>query len=295
MRGKILLVVAVVALLLGACGVQEEAGQNTSLVEKAGKAPYYTVLADALEACGPNQYVVAEFYTDWCIWCKTLDSVVFSDPKAIDFFTNDMILARINAEVDTASRNKYYARAYPTSIVLDKAGNEVDRFVGFDSTDAYLKAIVDYTHGIGTLQDLLSKAEGTTDRSLMMQIVDKYKYRGMFNETNEWCDRVITAGDPTDSLSGEARMAQAYMLRKAEDLDGALAAFAAIAKDFDSYHGREAVIWEGIVLEQKNDTAAAVKMYQSFIDKFGTIDDEGAEYCKQQIEELSNPPDESEH
>ena len=128
----------------------------------------------------------------------------------------------------------------------------------------------------------------------MMQIVDKYKYRGMFEETNEWCDSVIAAGSPTDSLSGEARMAQAYMLRKANDLDGALAAFAAISEDFDTYHGREAVIWEAIVLEQQHDTTAAVEMYQNFLDRFGEIDPDGADYCKEQIENLTNPPEEGE-
>lgn len=218
---------------------------------------------------------------------------MFTDQKAIDFFSKDMILVKINAEQDTVSRDRYYARAYPTSILLDKSGEEVDRFVGFDSTAAYLQAFVDFTNGIGTLADLLSKAEGSNDRGLLMQVVDKYKYRGMAAEASEWAQRVIAAGAPDDSLSGEARTVQAYMLRKDEDYDGALAAFAAIAKDFDTYHGREAVIWQAICLEKKNDTTAAVDMYQKFVDGFGEVDTDGAEYCREQIEKLTNPPEES--
>ena len=218
---------------------------------------------------------------------------MFTNQKAIDFFSKEMILVKINAEKDTVSRDRYYARAYPTSILLNKAGDEIDRFVGFDSTDVYLQTFVDFTNGIGTLADLLGRAEGSNDRSLMMQIVDKYKYRGMATEATDWAERVIVAGAPNDSLSGEARMVKAYMLRKAEDYDGALAAFAAIAADFDTYHGREAVIWQAICLEKKNDTTGAVAMYQKFIDDFGEANEDDADYCKQQVERLTNPPEES--
>lgn len=219
---------------------------------------------------------------------------MFTNQKAIDFFSKDMILVKINAEKDTVSRDRYYARAYPTSILLDKSGEEIDRFVGFDSTDTYLQTFVDFTHGIGTLVDLLGRAEGSADRGLMMQIVDKYKYRGMATEAGDWAERVIAAGAPADSLSGEARMVKAYMLRKADDYDGALAAFAAIAEEFDTYHGREAVIWQAICLEKKNDTAAAVAMYRKFIDDFGDANPDDADYCREQIERLSNPTEESE-
>ena len=65
MRYKNLMAVVAMVLLLGACAAENENGQESSLVNSPGAAPYYTVLADALEAAGPGQYVVADFYTDW--------------------------------------------------------------------------------------------------------------------------------------------------------------------------------------------------------------------------------------
>lgn len=217
---------------------------------------------------------------------------MFTDPKAIDFFTNNMILVKLNAEVDTAASNHYYAKAFPTAILIKKDGAEVDRLVGFDSTDAYLQTFVDYTNGIGTLEDLLAQAEGTEDRELLMKVADKYKYRGNFESTNEWLGKVIAAGEPLDSLSGEARMGMAYMLRKAEKYDEAIAAFELIEKEFvETYHHMDATIYVAICHKYKGDTTAAIGAFEAYIEKYPESED--VEYATEQIEALKNPPEES--
>jgi len=217
---------------------------------------------------------------------------VFTDPKAIDFFANNMILVKINAKEDTVVSNQYHAKAFPTSILIRKNGEEVDRLVGFDSTDVYLQTFVNYTKGIGTLDDLLGRAEGVVDRSLFMEVADKYKYRGNSDAAINWLERVIEAGEPLDSLSGEARSALAYMLRKAEKYDEAIAAFEKIAQEFvDTYHGRDAVIYQGICHKAKGDTAAAIVVYESYVEKFPESPD--LEWVQEQIDKLKNQPEES--
>lgn len=63
MRTKIILAVLVVMLVVAACSGDKQ--QSSSLVTSTGVAPYYTNLADALEAARVDQYVVVDFYTDW--------------------------------------------------------------------------------------------------------------------------------------------------------------------------------------------------------------------------------------
>jgi tetratricopeptide (TPR) repeat protein len=215
---------------------------------------------------------------------------VFTDEKAIEFFSNDMILAKINAEEDTVARDRYYARAYPSSIMINKQGEEIDRLVGFDSAEAYIQTFVNYSNGIGTLEDLLVRAEGTVDRALYLEIADKYKYRGEADNAGAWYDRVIEAGEPLDSLSGEARLSMAYMLRKAEDYEGALEAYQQVADEFESYHGVDAVIYKAIVYRYMNDTANAVSTFESYIEQFPDSPD--VEYAREQIEKLTSPPQE---
>lgn len=217
---------------------------------------------------------------------------MFTDPKAIEFFTNNMILVKINAEEDTAVANHYHAKAFPTSILITKNGDEVDRLVGFDSTDGYLQTFVDFTNGIGTLDDFLGQAEGSTDRTLMMAIGDKYKFLGDFDAANDWFNRVIDAGEPFDSTSGEARMGMAYVLRKAEMYDEAIAEFEKIEAEFvETYHGMDAAIYQAICYRAKADTAEAIAGYERYVEKYP--DSEDVEYATEQIEKLKNPPVES--
>ena len=63
---------------------------------------------------------------------------MLTDQKAIDYFTNSMILAKFNAEVDTAVAKRYHVSAYPTTVLVDKSGEEIDRIVGYLETDEFL-------------------------------------------------------------------------------------------------------------------------------------------------------------
>jgi thioredoxin-like negative regulator of GroEL len=260
---------------------------SATFVNKPGFVPYYTKLDAAMAAAKDGQFVVIDFYTDWCTWCKTLDTIVFVNDTTIEFFTNKMVLAKINAEVDTAVSNKYYAKAYPTTLLLNKSGEEVDRLVGYAPTQEYLKTLVDYSQGVGTLNDLLAKASAGSDRALCLQVADKYKYRGQGTEAQTWYTKVIETGNPHDSLSGEARMAFADFLRRDKKYDEAIAAFQKIEQEFTTYHGRDAVLWQAIVNVKKGDTAQAISIFESYVQRFPESEDKA--YAQEQIILLKNP------
>lgn len=216
---------------------------------------------------------------------------MFVDAKAIQFFTSDMILAKVQAEEDTLTAQKYHVNGYPTSILLNKSGEEIDRVVGYAPPEEYVQTFVDFSNGIGTLDDLLGQAETSEDRDLFMQIGDKYKWRGSNDNANSWYTKVIAAGEPLDSLSGEARMAQADMYRRDKVYDQALQAYKKIAGEFKTYHGMDAVIYQAIVYGQMNDTATAIAAFESYIEQFPESED--VEYAQSQIEKFKNPPVES--
>ncbi len=214
---------------------------------------------------------------------------MFVEPKVIDYFTNEMILAKVNGDVDTTISRKYFVSGYPTAVMLAPDGKEVDRIVGFAPPDEYLKMVQDYKAGIGTLDDLLAKAKDSSDRKLYYEIADKYKYRGGPDQANEWFSKVIAAGSPTDSLSGESRMAMADLQRRAKKLDDAFASYAQIEKDFGgNLFSEGASIWQAIILRQKGDTTGAITGFERFIATYPKSED--VEYAKKQIDKLKNPP-----
>jgi tetratricopeptide (TPR) repeat protein len=215
---------------------------------------------------------------------------VLTDKKVIDFFTNEMVLAKINGKEDSLLKKEHHVSAFPTLVMLDKDGQEVDRVVGYRNPDEFLTTLRNYRNGIGTLADLLHQAESDSDRTLAYEIGEKYKYRGGSKEAEVWFKKVIENGNSRDSLSGEARMEVADMYRRAEEYDRALDAFKSITEDFRNTElGDDAELWVGVVYRQKGDTANAINAYKGFLERHPESDD--IDWVQRQITKLEGKPE----
>ncbi|MCK4632860.1 MAG: thioredoxin family protein [candidate division Zixibacteria bacterium] len=276
---KMTMVVMFALMLLTACGTKQEADLST--------APHFTNYEEArTEAARTNKPMLVSYWGDWCSWCKKLDTVVFMDPKGIEFFTNQAILVKINAGVDSLLKKEQQVSALPTSILFDKDGVEIDRIIGFMEVDDFLKTVTDYQNGIGTLADLLNRVGTEADRSLYMEIAEKYKYRDGSDDAGTWYQKVIDEGDRTDSLSGECRMSLADMKRRAEEYDAAIVGFNGVINDYEGQmFAQDAHIWIAIVHRQKGDTAVAIEAFENYIKKFPESED--IKYAQGQIDKLN--------
>ncbi|UCG60935.1 MAG: tetratricopeptide repeat protein [Candidatus Zixiibacteriota bacterium] len=214
-----------------------------------------------------------------------VDTVVLKDSIVIGYFVDKMVLAKFNAKVDTVLAKDYAVSAFPTLVLTDKDGKEIDRIIGYLKPDEFLQKLEDYQNGIGTLEDLLARADTLEDRDMYFEIAEKYKYSGRPDEATEWFDKVIGMGEPTDSLSGESRMALADMIRRAKDYDGAREAFLKIMKDFDGTPvAEEAEIWRAYIYVLGYDTANAITAFKEFIRHYP--ESEESEWAQKQIDKL---------
>jgi tetratricopeptide (TPR) repeat protein len=210
---------------------------------------------------------------------------VLIDPKAIDFFTNEVILVQINGDVDSITKNKYNVMGYPTFILVDKDGKEVDRLPGYQPTDEYIQTFRDYAKGIGTLDDLLKKSTEKKTRDGSFAIAEKYKWRGNETEARSWYTQVISMGDAKDSLSGETRLALADMSMRKKDYTAAISAYSEIVTDFAGKSFAEtADIYIPITYRRMGDTTKAITAFEEFIKKYPKSED--VEYAQKQISKL---------
>ncbi len=218
---------------------------------------------------------------------------MFTDQKVIDFFTNEMILAKVNGKEDTLLAQQHHIVAYPTLVMVDTNGDEVDRIVGYMEPDSFLTELRNYQKGIGTLADLLRKAEAGPDRSQSFKIAKKYRYRDGREEAVTWYQEVIDGGNPLDSLAGESRMALADMHRRAKEYDFAALAFTSIMNDFEgTMFAEDAEVWRAIVYRIKADTTAAITAFEEFIEHYPESED--ADYAEKQIKKLKGETEEEE-
>ena len=107
-----------------------------------GTAPAWAIqwesdLGKALEeAKSAGKPVIADFYTDWCGWCKKLDKDVYED-AAVNRLAEKFICVKVNCELDKSSPSKYNVRGYPTIVFFNSAGGVEETVVGYRAAAAF--------------------------------------------------------------------------------------------------------------------------------------------------------------
>lgn len=100
---------------------------------------------DFQNAVSNNQKIVIDFYADWCIPCKELDALTFSDKKVIEELKNftafKVDMTQTLSEETEKIRNKFNIVGMPTILIIDSKGNEVERLTGFVNAEEFLKKL----------------------------------------------------------------------------------------------------------------------------------------------------------
>ncbi len=101
------------------------------------------VPAAIAKAKAENKFVLLDFTgSDWCGWCMKLKSTVFEQPQFAAFAKANLVMVEVDfphnkpqsdelKQANDALGIKYGVSGYPTLIVLNSAGEQVDKSVGY--------------------------------------------------------------------------------------------------------------------------------------------------------------------
>ena len=84
-----------------------------------------------LRAKTANKKILIDFETTWCGPCKTMDQWIWTDAEVAGLINAGFVGVKLDGDVEKALVERFKVRGYPTMMVLDPAGRETHRFVGY--------------------------------------------------------------------------------------------------------------------------------------------------------------------
>jgi thiol-disulfide isomerase/thioredoxin len=93
------------------------------------------------KAKAEKKLVFIDFETTWCGPCKSMDEWIWTDAEVAAAMAGKYIGVKLDGDIEKAIVKKYTVAGYPTMLVIDAAGKEVWRAVGYQSSKEMLDLI----------------------------------------------------------------------------------------------------------------------------------------------------------
>jgi thiol:disulfide interchange protein len=117
----------------------------TGAAQAQGALRWYDDLRTGLTtAKSARRWVLVDCYTDWCHWCKRLDTDVFQNPTVASKLGNHFVWVKCNTEDESKGvwvKDRYGIQGYPCILILDPSGNEKGRIMGYLPPDAFVSRV----------------------------------------------------------------------------------------------------------------------------------------------------------
>ena len=88
-----------------------------------------------------------DFETTWCGPCKSMDEWIWTDADVAAALSDGFVGLKLDGDIEKALVKRYTVAGYPTMLVVDAAGKEVWRAVGYRSSKEMLDLFFTNKHG----------------------------------------------------------------------------------------------------------------------------------------------------
>ncbi len=157
-------------------------------------------------AAKEHKVIMVDFYTTWCVWCKTLDRNTYSDENVGKITDAKFIAVKIDAEKGegVTLAKTYKINGYPTIVFFDKDGNEIDRVVGYEDASRFARSLeVASAGGSKAVIADVQSAHPTTDATKWLVAANYYAQQNQ-NDKALAAFRKVLALDPDNKLGQNA-------------------------------------------------------------------------------------------
>lgn len=119
--------IVVCVLLLG--GGYSFSGSNQD--EEAGAIRWYSYEQGVEKIKKSDKQGYLHFYTDWCGYCKKMESETFSDDEVISSLNEDFVSIKVNADTEPKIARQFGANQFPFNWFVSKKNELIGNHPGF--------------------------------------------------------------------------------------------------------------------------------------------------------------------
>lgn len=216
-----------------------------------------------------KKHIFIDFYAVWCGPCKMLDQTTYKDAKVVRFL-NDIVPVKYDAEKGEGKELAllFKVRAYPTLILLDASGTEIDRSLGYLDAETFLKTMMDSMKGVGTIAYYEAELR-KNPKSIPVLFKLGEKYTNILNaEKAEAHLNGIIALDPKnrEGYTGRAHFHLGDLYYGAKQYDRAAAEYETLIDKFPkSEQKNDAFQMLARTYEKTGDREKCIETYKTFI------------------------------
>jgi len=258
MRAGCIALVAAVSLSIpsAARALQWDAGSFDEALARAQKS---------------DRWVLVDFVARWCGPCHEMDAKVWPHDEVGRSLASSYVMLQRDGERDEGEElaARYRVLGFPTLLVVDAGGNEVDRLMGFVGAQELIATLQHFRAGKGTLAELEKRlAAAPSDEGLRFEVALRHAQRSDPRAVDEL--RAVVKADPDDKKGRASRalltLGKYYYLRGAKDPARAAEPLRELEKRFPSSESASEVGYQlGLALHQLGKSAEARQVLDRWI------------------------------
>lgn len=208
-----------------------------SIMALAAQVNWVPTLSEARKlAAEAGKFIVVDVSADWCPPCRKMAREVYPDPRFQEF-SRTQVFMLVDAYKDPEGRrlsDRYRVKSFPTILVLDAEGREIDRLTGGRGTESLIESLTGiFEHPVPARELNRAADEAPEDAELQRRAGERAFERDDFKRARKYLGQALelieSSADRVPLLTLHARAA--YQDGEAEEALRSFAALEALAPD----------------------------------------------------------------
>jgi thioredoxin-related protein len=142
-----------------ACNTKKDEASQTPPANDGAKTEWIAFDEAMAKAAAEKRFVIIDFSTEWCKWCKVMLAKTYTDPAVVKAIQDNFVAIPIDGE--SSGQITYLGKTltqadftinmkidgFPTTVFMDDQGNVLEKRAGYIDAPTFLKILKYFTSG----------------------------------------------------------------------------------------------------------------------------------------------------